>query len=55
MKKLFNIEYLLHNESKHYQTTMMHPYSLKALQWYQNTQPWGDGDCGLGVLNMTNK
>jgi hypothetical protein len=34
-KKMFNIQYLLQHKSKHYQTIMMHPCSLRALQWYQ--------------------
>jgi hypothetical protein len=52
MKKLFNIQYLLHCRSKHYETNLVHPYSLKAFQQYNEH---GNKHYGLGDFNMTNK
>jgi hypothetical protein len=37
---------------KYYETTWVHPYSLRALQWYEEP---GGGHCGLGDLNLTKK
>jgi len=51
MIKLFNIQQIFHSRSRHYETTLVHPYSSKAFQWYQEH---GKGHRGLENLNMTN-
>jgi hypothetical protein len=38
--------------SKYYETTWVHLYLLRALQWYEEP---GGGHCGLGDLNLTKK
>jgi hypothetical protein len=48
MKKLFNIQYLLQFRSKHYKTTLVHSYSLRAFQWYKES---GRGHLGLGEIS----
>jgi hypothetical protein len=47
MTNLFNIQSLLH---EHYETTFVHPSSLRALQQYQVCN---EGHHGLGDLNVT--
>jgi hypothetical protein len=37
---------------KHYEMGLMHPYSSRALQYYQEH---GKRHCGLGRLNLKNK
>jgi hypothetical protein len=50
MTKLFKIQYLLQYKSKHYETTLVHPYSSRAPQWYQEC----GGRChGSRDLNVT--
>jgi hypothetical protein len=46
MTKLFNIQSLLHD---HYETTLVHSSSLRALQQYQVCN---EGHHGLGDLNV---
>jgi hypothetical protein len=52
VKILFNIHYLIQGRLKHYGTNPIHPYSLRAFQWYQDH---GKRCHGLGDLNVTNK
>jgi len=36
---------------KHYETILVHSYSLRAFQWYQEYE--GGGCCGLEDFNVT--
>jgi hypothetical protein len=38
MKTLFNIKQLLHHRSKHYEANLVHPYSSKVFQQYQERE-----------------
>jgi hypothetical protein len=46
------VEYLPHHSSKQFQTKLVHPYSLKAFQTYQEH---GIKQSDLGDLSVTNK
>jgi hypothetical protein len=52
MTKLLNIQLLLYHIFEHYETTLVHLYSLKDFQWYQGQN---EGHHRLGDLNVTNK
>ncbi len=49
---IFNNSCVVGLKSKHYQTTSMHPYSLRAFQQYQEHS---EGNMVWRMLNVTNK
>jgi hypothetical protein len=56
MKKLFNIQELLHHKSKHHGTKPMHPSSLKVFQRHQkdDLKHLGLVDLIIAKQNKTN-